>query len=417
MAGDGTVRQGGCNGVRKRLSVLVAAVSLSIAATLPGAIAAEPGAGAGHEKDGITDNEILLGSCASLEGPVAVVGKQVVAGGKLYLDYTNDQGGVNGRKLKLLSHDDSYDPTKAIACFDRLVKEKVFAGAFFVGAPPATKYVPMAESNSFPIVGLFTGAQMLHEPFRPHVISIRASYYDEAMAQVNHLWDIGYRKFAVIYQYDACGVATLDGVKRALAKHDANIVGQGSFERGSVAVDDAVKQVRAGNPEVIIMDGTAPPIIKIIRQCHAANWKPLFSSVSFLPAESFIKLAGADAEGTVITQVVPPYDHTDLPTVALYRKLLKKYTPTQEPTFANFEGFVDGLVIVEGLKLAGRDLTRSKFIAAIESMHNKEIGLGPEFKLNFGPKDHKGFDAISYTVIRGGKPMMITDWKQIAPPK
>jgi ABC-type branched-subunit amino acid transport system substrate-binding protein len=234
------------------------------------------------------------------------------------------------------------------------------------------------------------------------------------MAQVDHLWNIGYRKFAVIYQYDACGVATLDGVKRALAKHASSIVGQGSFERGSVAVEDAIKQVRAGDPEVIIMDGTAQPIIKIIRECHADKWKPLFSSVSFLPAETFIKLAGAEAEGTVITQVVPPYDHTDLRTVALYRSLLKKYAPTQEPTFANFEGFIDGLVVVEGLKAAGRDLTRSKFITAIEAMHNKDIGLGPEFKLNFGPRDHKGFDAIAYTVVRGGKPVMITDWKQLA---
>ena len=208
--------------------------------------------------------------------------------------------------------------------------------------------------------------------------------------------------------------ATLDGVKRALKKRGATIVGQGSFERGSLEVADAINEVKQGNPEVIVMDGTAPPIIKVIRTCHAQKWKPLFSSVSFLPAEAFIKNAGADAEGTVITQVVPPYDQVDLPTVALYRKVLKKYAPTQDPTFANFEGFIDGLVVCEGLKQAGRDLTRSKFISAIESMHNKDIGLGSEFRLNFGPKDHKGFDSICYTVVRNGKVVVITDWKKLA---
>jgi branched-chain amino acid transport system substrate-binding protein len=397
-------------------NTLAAAITLMLAgAQLQGlltpVLASEPNP---TERIGVTDKEILIGSCASLEGPVAVVGKLVVGGGKLYLDYVNDEGGVNGRKFKLVSHDDSYDPDKAIECFDCLLKEKVFAGAFFVGAPPAAKYVPMAEQNNFPIIGLFTGAQMLHDPFRPHVISVRASYYDEAMAQVNHLWDAGFRKFAVIYQHDACGVATLDGVKRAVSKHGATIVGQGSFERGSVDIDDAVSKVRPGNPQVIVMDGTAAPILKIIRKCHSDNWKPLFSSVSFLPAEAFIAMAGKDAEGTVITQVVPSYDRTELPTVALYRKLLKKYAPGQEPTFANFEGFIDGLVLVEGIKKAGRDLTRSKFIAAVESMQNKDIGLGPEFRLHYGPKDHKGFDSVCYTVVRNGHPVMITDWKQLA---
>jgi branched-chain amino acid transport system substrate-binding protein len=342
---------------------------------------------------------------------VAVVGKQVVGGAKLYLDYINSQGGVNGRKIKLTSHDDSYDPDKAVKCFTCLQDEKVFAGAFFFGAPPAAKYVRLAETHKFPIVGLFTGAQMLYDPFRPYVICIRSSYYDEAMAQVNHLWDVGFRKFAVIYQNDACGAATLDGVKRALKAHGADIVGQGSFERGSTEVDDAIKGVKPKNPEVVVFDGTAPPIVKIIKQCHGSGWHPLFSSVSFLPAEAFIKLAGKDSEGTVITQVVPPYDELQLPTVALYRKLLQKLTPDQAPTFAHFEGFIDALVVCEGLKTAGRNLTRTSFIEAIGSFHNKDIGLGPDFKLNFGPKDHKGFDHVCYTVVRGGLPVVIKDWQ------
>jgi len=366
-----------------------------------------------NERIGVTDKQILLGSCASLEGPVAVVGTKVVSGAKLYLDYINEQGGVNGRKLKLNSHDDSYDPDKAVKCFDCLLGEKVFAGAFFVGAPPATKYVPMAESNKFPIVGLFTGAQMLHDPFRPHVISVRASYYDEAMAQVNHLWNAGFRRFSVIFQNDACGVATLDGVIRALKDHGSALVGQGSFERGSVEVDDAIAKVKPGDPQVIVFDGTIPPVVKIIKKCHESGWHPLFTSVSFLPAEAFIKTAGPDAEGTVITQVVPPYDHTDLPTVALYRKLLKEKGGDAPPTFANFEGFVDAVVVVEGLKKAGRDLTRSKFISAIESFRNKDIGLGPDFRLTYGPKRHKGFDSVCYTVMHDGHPIMIKDWSQI----
>jgi branched-chain amino acid transport system substrate-binding protein len=153
-----------------------------------------------------------------------------------------------------------------------------------------------------------------------------------------------------------------------LKDHGSEIVGQGSFDRGSLEVNDAISLVKPNHPEVVIFDGTAPPIVKFIKQCHESGWHPLFSSVSFLPAEAFIKLAGKDAEGAVITQVVPPYDEIQLPTVALYRKLLETATPGQKPTFTQFEGFVDALVVCSGLQEAGRNLTRSNFIKAIESL-------------------------------------------------
>ncbi|MDR3616907.1 MAG: ABC transporter substrate-binding protein [Candidatus Obscuribacterales bacterium] len=404
-----------------KVVILGAAFVLSASGTLvPQVLSAEPTPPAANqvdEKVGITDKEILLGSCASLEGPVAVVGKQVVSGAMLYFNYVNSKGGINGRQIKLLSHDDSYDPDKAVQCFERLQAEKVFAGACFVGAPPATKYVRLATTHNFPIVGFYTGWDAIYEPFRHNVIGVRASYSDEALAQVNHLWDVGFRKFAVIYQNDACGAATLEGVKRALKDHGSEIVGQGSFERGSLEVNDAINLVKPNHPEVVVFDGTAPPIVKIIKQCHESGWHPLFSSVSFLPAEAFIKLAGKDAEGTVITQVVPPYDEIQLPTVALYRKLLETATPGQKPTFAQFEGFVDALVVCNGLQEAGRNLTRSNFIKAIESFHNKDIGLGAEFKLNYGPADHKGFDHVCYTIVHNALPVVLKDWKgQLALP-
>jgi branched-chain amino acid transport system substrate-binding protein len=129
--------------------------------------------------------------------------------------------------------------------------------------------------------------------------------------------------------------------------------------------------------------------------------------------EQFIKEAGPDAEGTIITQVVPPYDGTDYPTVALYRKYFAKYYPSSPPSFVSLEGFVDAMVMVEGLKRAGKELTREKFISAIESIHNMNLGLGPKLLLNYGPADHKAFDSVYPTVVRDGKPALPTDWSSV----
>jgi branched-chain amino acid transport system substrate-binding protein len=161
------------------------------------------------------------------------------------------------------------------------------------------------------------------------------------------------------------------------------------------------------------MDGANKSIVEVVKKSHAQGWHPLFVSVSFLAVEPFIQQAGADAEGTVVTEVVPYYERTELPTVALYRKLLAKYAPGKEPNFVNFEGFIDAMVLCEAFKRSGRDLTRTKLIKSIETMNNLDIGLGPDFKLKFSAKRHKGFDGLATVVVRNGKVNAVTDWKTL----
>lgn len=400
--------------MRKLVSnFLMVALSASLLGVQATALAASPAPQATDDTAGVTDKEVLIASCCALEGPVSTLGKRVVAGANAYLNYINEQGGVNGRKIKLVTHNDGYDETKAIQCFNQMLNEEAFAGAFFVGAPPATRYSPLSKSHRLPIVGLYTGLPMLYETFQPYIFCVRSGYVDESKAQVENLWKLGYRKFAVIYQDDACGVGTLNGVKQALKTHNSSPVAAGSFARGSLNIDDAVKQVKEKNPEVVIMDGVYEPLLKIIQKSHSEGFNPIFVSVSFVATEAFIKAGGKDVEGTIITQVVPPYSEEKLPTIALYRKQFAKYYPKEPFTFASLEGFVDAVVLVEGLKRAGKDLTRSRFISALESMHNYDLGLGPQFKIDFGPKKHCGLSSVCYTVVHNGQPVPFTDWNQL----
>ncbi|MGC1644359.1 MAG: ABC transporter substrate-binding protein [Candidatus Sulfotelmatobacter sp.] len=368
---------------------------------------------ASAETPGVTENSILIGSCSALDGPAHVLGRQTVLGASAYLHMINDDGGVFGRKIQLQAFDDSYDPDRAPACFKRMTKEGVFALGFFVGTPTAKVYVPMAQEEKIPVVGLFTGAQMLYEPLKHEIINVRASYYDETREQVDKLWEQNVRKIGVIYQDDPFGKAVLDGVKLALQRHNAVPVGLGTFARGSVEIDGGLKEVMAAHPQAVMIAGPYAPTAAIVKQSHADRWRPQFLAVSFVGTEEFIKEAGADAEGTIITQVMPPYDRTDYPTVALYRKCLSKYSPGEPPTFVSFEGFVDAMVVIEGLKRAGKDVTREKFISAIESIHEMNFGLGPRLILNYSASDHKGFDNVYPTIVKGGQPVLLTDWSSV----
>jgi branched-chain amino acid transport system substrate-binding protein len=365
---------------------------------------------------GVTNQEVVIGSCSALEGPSSPLGTQTGAGAKAYFSLTNEEGGVYGRKLRLIAHDDSYDPAKTQECFDKLLAEKVFALGFFVGTPTAVKYLPLAEENKIPLVGLFTGAQTLYTPLRHWVVNVRASYFDETREQIDGMWGaLGYRRIGVIYPDDAFGAAVLDGVKEALKGHGVEPAAVASYQRQTAKADVAIRSVRAANPQAVVVVGPPNTVAPIVKEAHAAGWKPLFLTVSFVGTEELITEAGADADGMVVTQVVPPYYLTDLKTVALYRRALSQYLPTERPNFVSLEGFVDAMVLVEGLKHAGKDLTRDGLIRGIESIHQMDVGLGPQLKLDYSAKDHKGFDHVIPSVIRSGRPVPFTDWAKVSP--
>lgn len=370
----------------------------------------------GQAVPGVTDKEVVIGSCAALEGPSSFLGRETVIGAETYFEMINEEGGVHGRRLRLVSADDSYDPSKTQACWDKLVAQKVFAMGFFVGTPTAVKYVPLAEFNEVPLLGLFTGAQTLYVPLRRWVINVRASYFDETREQIDGLWNtLHYKTIGVIYPDDAFGSAVLSGVQAALKANGSEPRATASYVRQTSQAGDAIDKVKAANPEAVVVVGPSNTVAPIIRQAHAKGWKPLFLTVSFVGADELIQEAGQDAEGVVITQVVPPYYLTDLKTVALYRRSLQKYKPNARPNFVSLEGFVDAMVMAEGLKKAGKELTREGLIHAIESIHDMDMGLGPQLKLDYSAKDHKGFDHVIPTVVRGGKAVPFTDWTMVAP--
>lgn len=351
---------------------------------------------------GVTDQEIVIGSCSVLDGPASQLGQQMVTGATAYFNLINSGGGVYGRKITLRAFQDAYDPAMATSCFANLQNDHVFAGAFFVGTPTAARYVPMAEASHLPLIGLFTGAELLYNPFHHYVMNVRASYYDETRAQVDRLLAVGIRKIAVIYPNDAFGTAVLEGVKIALKRHGATPAAAANYPRNTSEVESALKIVQAANPEAVVLVGPYAPVAAMLHKSREQKWNPVFLSVSFVGTDDLIREAGPAAEGMIITQVMPSTSAVHLPTVALYRKQLETRSTGARLGYVSLEGFVDAMVLVEGLRRAGKDLTREKLIQALESMHDMDIGLGTDLKLDFSSTNHKGSNHVYLTVIRNG---------------
>ncbi len=145
-------------------------------------------AGAAQAEDGVTAQEILVGQVAAMSGPSAQLGQRLHAGIQAHFNFVNSQGGVHGRRLRLLNRDDGYEPERSVAAVQELIeKEKVFALIGTVGTPTGQAVVPMLERERIPLVGMFSGAQSLREPLRRNIFHLRASYSDEIDKLIQHL--------------------------------------------------------------------------------------------------------------------------------------------------------------------------------------------------------------------------------------
>lgn len=366
-----------------------------------------------HAETGVTDSEILFGSCVPLTGGNKINGIAYSNGAKAYFDYVNDEkGGIHGRKIKMDLKDDGYDVDKAIVCYKQLLADGVFATGLAIGTPTGAKYVLMAENSKVPFIANAGGPSLMVTPFRKYVFAVRTTYGEEIKSGVQHLWnDLGKRKFALIYQNDALGASVQQGLREALTPLGGTLVAEGSYPRNTTDIDAAYASVKASNPDVVYIGGVTVPMGAVLKKAHEDGWHPLFVPVPGRDLE-LMKVAGAEAtEGIVLGNATPLATENKLPTIALYHRAMKKYLPDAEEGGLSLLGFVDAMVLSDGLQRAGKDLTRDGLVSALEGMTDVDIGLGPEFHVTYGPADHEAFHTVAFSTIRHGKVVPVKDWK------
>ncbi len=354
-------------------------------------------------EDGITENEIILGQSCALSGPAQALGTGMRAGLNAYFTKTNEAGGVHGRKIKLISLDDGYEPYKAIKNTRKLMQEnKVFMLIGEVGTPTSKAVVPMAEKAKIPFFGPFTGAEFLRNPFKKYVINVRASYYQEMEKLVQYVvGHLGKTKIACFYQNDGYGQAGLDGINIALTKRSLKLVSSATYERNTVAVKSGLLKIKKSNPEAVIMVGAYKPCAEFIKLAKKIGMKDvLFCNISFVGTEALRKELGDAGEGSIISQVVTfPWD-TEVPLIEEYIAAMEKYQPSEKIGFVSLEGYMVGKLFSMAASSVTGELTRENLINTIESKSTFDLG-GVHMK--FGPDDHQGIDEVFLTVIRNGK--------------
>jgi branched-chain amino acid transport system substrate-binding protein len=350
-------------------------------------------------ENGVTADKIVFGQATALEGPASALGQNMKMGLEAAFAEINKAGGVKGRKLELKSVDDGYEPTKSIEAVKKLLDDdKVFAIAGAVGTPTSAATQPIAAAAGAPFIGAFTGAEMLREPYKALVMNIRASYFQETEAMVEHLIkDLGASKIAIMYQDDAFGQAGLAGVKKALDKRQMQLAGEGTFERNTVAVKNALLAIRKAEPQAVIMISPYKPAAEFIKLARQIKLDATFVNISFVGSDALAKELGTAGAGVVVTQVVPFPRDAGIPVVARYHAALKASAPDAQPGFVSLEGYLVGRAIASALEKVNGDLTRASLAEAVQKAGTIDLG---GFKLSYSPTSNRGSDQVFLTVIQ-----------------
>jgi ABC-type branched-subunit amino acid transport system substrate-binding protein len=353
---------------------------------------------AAHAEPGVFDDRIVFGQSAAFDGPAAALGLGMRDGILAAFNEANGAGGVNGRRLELVSYDDGYEPEKAIANTKRLIENGVFALVGEVGTPTSNAVQPIATEAGVPFIGPFTGAAFLRDPSLGNVINIRSSYDQETEAWIKHLTtDIGVSRIAILYQDDTFGRAGYSGVRKAMEKRGMKLVAEGTYERNTTAVKMALLAIRKADPEAVVMVGAYKPCAEFIKLGRRLKLNSVFVNISFVGANALAKELGEDGKGVVVTQVVPfPWD-TSLPLVAQYQKALKATNPDAKIGFVSLEGYMVGRLVIEALGKVKGPVTRAGLLSTIKEVGTFDLG---GITLSYGPNDNQGMDQVFLTVIQ-----------------
>ena len=341
---------------------------------------------------------VLFGQSACFTGPNKRLGLNYRAGLQAAFDEGNGRGGVNGRRLELMSLDDAYEPELAAANAERFAAEdEVLAVIGGVGTPTAKRIAPVLRTAEIPFVGPFTGADFLRNPHRfPNVINLRAGYLDETRVLVDHIVrERGKSRLGIIYQDDAFGRSVLKNYKSVLDERGIPILGKTAFSRNTHAVHASLFGLAKADLDAILIVGTYATNSEIINLAHSLGHEYITANLSFVLSYELKNRVDAPTDRILVTEVMPDANDTRR---AVVRSLHQALAEKEMINEVSLEGYILGRYVITVLERMGDDLTRENFL-------RQGLSSGPvvidDWTLEFEPDTNTGSTYIRLIDLGG----------------
>lgn len=361
-----------------RREALAWAARGACAATLPvstGAARAEPG---------VTPTQVLVGSTLALSGPLAGAGVSHTAGLNAAFKAVNSSGGIGGRQIKLVSLDDAYVPARTVENTRKLIDEQqVFALVSSMGTGNTAAILQAVEKAEVPLIGPVTGAASLRKPGMKNVFHVRASYRDEIERLMQQLLSWGLHSLAFVYLDNPFGQEVLADAEAATVAKGAELAGKFALAIDGGNADELAQKVHALKPSAVVLGttGTANTAFLQAYRRLAPNTPVAGLSVSVLASE--LPKLGRAAKGIALTQVLPDASSARLAAVRNFQAAMRASGAEAQIGSTSFEGWVNGQVLIEGLKRTNGEFRRDRLRTALAGMRRLDLG---EFVLGYGPQ-------------------------------
>ncbi len=368
------------------------------------------------QAQGISKNEIVVGSIQDLSGPIAGFGKQIRLGMMLRVDEVNEQGGVNGRKIKLLVEDSAYDPKRAVLAAQKLVnQDKIFIMAGHLGTAQNNAAMPVQfEKNIINFLPV-TAAREMYEPFHKLKYAFAATYFDQMRSVLpNMAKEKGAKKLCAIYQDDEFGLEVLRGAEAGAKAAGMELAEKTSFKRGATDFSSQVARLKAANCDLVVLGTIIRETIGTIAEARKTGFNPTFLGSSACYTDLIHKLGGPAMNGLYATMTVQhPYLDTPSRDISFWANKYKtKFN--EDPTVFSAYGYNIIDIFANAATKAGANLSTDSFIKAMDTMQIPPdiFGSAPA---SYGPQKRLGSDASRMSQITDGKWKVISDY--VTPPK
>ncbi len=368
---------------------------------------------AGHAmaQQGVTKTDITLGSIQDLSGPLAGFGKQIRLGMMLRVDELNEQGGINGRKIKLLIEDSGYDPKKAILAAQKLVnQDKIFMMVGHIGTAQNMAAMPVQFEknviNFFPI----TAAREMYEPFNRLKYAFAATYYDQIRIAVPKLMkDRGLKKPCIIYQDDDFGLEVLRGTETGLKTIGVELAEKTSFKRGATDFSSQVAKMKASGCDFVVLGTIIRETVGTIGESRKTGFSPTFLGSSAAYTDLIHKLGGKAMDGlfATMTSQHPYLDSGEQPVRFWASKYQTKFN--EEPTVFSVYGYAAIDAFIRGAQKAGGDLSTDSFIKAMDTMVIPRDMFGTA-ESSFSPTKRLGNNFSRLSQIQDGRWKVVSEY-------
>ena len=375
---------------------------------------------AAAEQPGITDKEIKFGNIMPYSGPasaLSVTGKVFSA----YFDMINEKGGVNGRKLNMISLDDGFSPPKTVEATRRLVENDGVAFMFgTMGTAPSSATAKYLNGAKVPHLFLISSASKWNDPAtQPWLMALpwAPNYVVEAGMEIRYaLAKNPNARFAVLYQNDDAGKDYLRGVKEALgANADKAIAMATSFEVADPTVDSQVITLANTKADVFLIYSVTPrACAQAVRKAHETGWRPMrFISSGCANKDTVMAPAGLDAASGIMSVVaLQPYtaDSRD-PGIVGYAEFMKARMPNVDPAnFAAEYGYMVAQALIVVLEQCKNDLSRENIMAQAANLKNVALPvLLPGITLNTSATDYRPIKDGYMVEFRDGQFVVVSD--------